>query len=103
VACTHSKEIRLTADMVELIRKRDKKLLVVDVAEPSNLKYREFQKCKGVVIRQDAGNAYNSRLKYVLGAISYKMFSLTQGVTFGCFAEAMSIMSALKRGGEVKT
>jgi len=102
IACTHSEKIRLNVDNIELIRKPNKKLLVVDVAEPSNLKYREFQKCKGVVIRQDAGNAYNPKLKYVLGAVSYRMFRLTQGVAFGCFAEAMSIAVALKRGEEVK-
>ena len=102
VACTHSSRIRLNAENVELIRKPDKKLLVVDVAEPSNLTYREFQKCKEVVIRQDAGNAYSSNLKYVLGMISYRMFRLTQGVTFGCFAEALSIASDIKKGKEVE-
>jgi len=102
VACTHSEKIRLTIENVELIRHSNKKLLIIDVAEPSNLKYREYQRCKDVVIRQDAGNAYSPNLKYVLGAISYKMFRLTQGVTFGCFAEAMSIASMLKYGKEVE-
>lgn len=99
VACTHSEDASLTAERVEQIRWSNRKLLVVDVAEPSNLRYKEYQKCKKVVIRQDAGNAYSPRLKYVLGAISYRMFRLTRGVTFGCFAEALSIASALKRGG----
>lgn len=102
VACTHSPKIRLNVENVELIRRSNKKLLVIDVAEPSNLKYREFQKCQQVVIRQDAGNAYSPKLKYVLGAISYKMFRLTQGVTFGCFAETLSIASAIKKGKEVE-
>jgi predicted amino acid dehydrogenase len=102
IACTHSEKIRLNAENIELIRRPDKKLLVVDVAEPSNLKYREFQKRKGVVIRQDAGNAYSPDLKYVLGAVSYKMFRLTQGVTFGCFAEALSLAATIKQGGEVE-
>lgn len=101
VACTHSKKIRLTAENVELIRRSDRKLLVIDVAEPSNLKYKEFQKCKKVVIRQDAGNAYSPKLKYVLGAISYRMFRLTRGVTFGCFAEALSIASEIRQRKEV--
>ncbi|OPL12085.1 MAG: hypothetical protein AVO34_02430 [Firmicutes bacterium ML8_F2] len=102
VACTHSKKIRLTAESVKLIRRPNRKLLVIDVAEPSNLKYREFQRCKEVVIRQDAGNAYSPKLKYVLGAISYRMFRLTRGVTFGCFAEALSIASEIKQGKEVE-
>lgn len=99
IACTHSEKIRLTADIVRnTIRKKNKKLLVVDVAEPSNLKYREWEKCQDVCIRQDAGNAYSKKLKYVLGAISYKMFRLTQGVTFGCFAETLTIAAAIKCG-----
>ena len=102
VTCTHSKHIRLTAENIKLIRREGKKLLVIDVAEPSNLRYEEYQKCEGVVIRQDAGNAYAPGLKYVLGAISYRMFRLTKGVTFGCFAEALSIATALKRGEDAK-
>lgn len=92
VACTHSEKTLLTADIINslLIRKKGKKLLVIDVAEPSNLKKDEWQKCRDVCIRQDAGNAYSKRLKYVQGAISYNMFRLTRGVTFGCFAEALS-------------
>ena len=101
VACTHSEAVRLTAESVELIRHNDRILWVIDVAEPSNFRYKEYQKCKSVVIRQDAGNAYSPRLKYVLGAISYRMFRLTRGVTFGCFAEAISLASALKRGENI--
>ncbi len=102
VACTHSEKICLNKENVELIRKSGKKLLVIDVAEPSNLRHQEYQKCRDVVIRQDAGNAYSSKLKYVLGPISYRMFRLTKGVTFGCFAEGLSIASQIKQieGGE---
>ncbi len=100
VACTHSEKISLNAENVELIRKSDRKLLVVDVAEPSNLRYQKYQKCKDVVVRQDAGNTYSSNLKYVLGPISYKMFRLTKGVTFGCFAEALSLATTIKQGKE---
>jgi len=104
VACTHSERIRLTTENVEMIRRPNKKLLVVDVAEPSNFKYSEFLKCKDVVIRQDAGNAYNPKLDYVLGPVSYKMFRLTHGVTFGCFAEAISLAidQKSKNGKEVE-
>lgn len=102
VACTHSEKILLTEDSIELIRHRCRRLLVVDVAEPSNLRADEYAKCEDVVIRQDAGNAYSPNLKYVLGAISYRMFRLTRGVTFGCFAETLALASALKRGEDVK-
>lgn len=90
----------MTADIIDRIRRKDRRLLVIDVAEPSNLTKDEFKRCNGNVIRQDAGNAYSPNLKYVLGALSYRMFRLTRGVTFGCFAEAMSLASALKRGEE---
>lgn len=98
IACTHSEKIRLSADVVDRLRHKDRKLLVIDVAEPSNLIEDEFRKCENRVVRQDAGNAYSPNLKYVLGAISYKMFRLTRGVTFGCFAETISLAGALKQG-----
>lgn len=98
VACTHSDKIRLTADNDGFVRKDGKKLLVIDVAEPPNLTADEYDRCKSVIIRQDAGNAYSPNLKYVLGAISYRMFRLSKGVTFGCFAETLSLAAAIKRG-----
>jgi hypothetical protein len=102
VACTHSNRISLTADTIDLIRREGRKLLAIDVAEPSNLRQAEYKKCKDVVIRQDAGNAYSPRLKYVLGAVSYRMLRLSRGVTFGCFAEALTLASALKRGDGIR-
>jgi len=106
VACTHSPRVRLTADLIRNggVRRANKKLLVLDVAEPSNLTLRQYRRCADVCLRQDAGNAYSPKLKYVLGYISYGLFRLTRGVTFGCFAEALSLASALKEGDEtVKT
>jgi len=89
IACTHSKVVKLTKERVDLIRKPNQKLLVIDVSEPSNLTKAEYKKSKDFVIRQDAGNGYSPNLKYVLGVITYKMFRLTRGVTFGCFMEAL--------------
>jgi len=102
IACTHSEKIRLTCESIENIRKEGRKLLVVDVAEPSNLTEDEYRKCKSVVIRQDAGNGYSPNLRYVLGWISYRMMRLTRGVTFGCFAETLSLAAATKRNESVK-
>jgi hypothetical protein len=102
VACTHSDKIRLTANNIDLLRKDGRKLLVIDVAEPSNLTSHEYRKCRDRVVRQDAGNAHASGLKYVLGAITYRMFRLTRGVTFGCFAEALTLAWAMKNGQEEK-
>jgi len=91
VACTHKKEMQLSAKLVEKIKIKNKKLIVIDVAEPANLAKDEYLKCKESLIRQDAGNAYSSDISYVLGALSYKKLFLSKGVVFGCFAEAMAI------------
>ena len=102
VACTHSKTIRLDSQLANSMRRNGKRLLVLDVAEPPNLTNAEYNNCRSIVVRQDAGNAYSPRLKYVLGALSYRMFRLSRGVTFGCFAEAMSLAAGLKNGENVK-
>ncbi|MFH1822729.1 MAG: hypothetical protein ABH830_03435 [Patescibacteria group bacterium] len=98
VACTHRDEARLTFEKLNLIKKPSKKIFVTDVAEPSNLSPREYRRCKGIVIRQDAGNAYSPSLRYVLGYVSSSLFGLDKRVTFGCFAESLSIAGALNRG-----
>ena len=102
IACTHSEATCLNANAVELIRRPEKKLLVVDVAEPSNLTQAEYNECKDVVVRQDAGNAHIPVLKYVLGALSYRMFRLSRRVTFGCFAETLALLAASERGDDIK-
>lgn len=98
IACSHAETACLTKERVELLRKEGRKLLVVDVAEPSNMDADSYRECQDVVLRQDAGNAYSEKLSYVLGAVSYRLFRLTRGVTFGCFAEAMTIAEERRRG-----
>lgn len=87
VACTHLAKLKLNAEHIEQIRKPGRKLLVIDVAEPANLSFSEYQKCRNRVIRLDAGNGFSSRFKYVLQPLLSKMIHLLPGVTFGCFAE----------------
>ena len=107
VACTHSTKVSLCATNVSennpnSIRRTGRKLLVIDVAEPSNFKRREWLKCKDLVVRQDAGNAFSPKLKYVLGPVSYRMFRLSKGITFGCFAEALALSeNIIKNNGEL--
>ncbi len=96
VACTHSKRVRLTAEDISQIDWEKGKGMVVDVAEPSNLRKGEYLKCQDKVIRQDAGNGYSPELKYVLGKITYERSQLSDGVIFGCFAEGLAIAAALK-------
>jgi len=96
VACTHKKELQLNGNIIQAIRPKERKLIIIDVAEPANLSKEEYRKNREFVIRQDAGNAYSKDISYVLGAFSYKKLSLSKGVIFGCFAEAMAIASIIK-------
>ena len=97
VACTHKQELQLTGEIIQKIKPKEQKLVVIDVAEPANLSKEEYRKNREFVIRQDAGNAYSKDISYVLGAFSYKKLSLSKGVVFGCFAEAMAMASTIKK------
>jgi len=97
LACTHLGESRLTADNVDSIRKQGKKLLVFDMAQPSNFDPIEYEKCKDRVIRLDSGDAFSPKLKYVLGLLGYKALGVPRGVTFGCFSEGIILATLLKR------
>ena len=102
VACTHKKELQLNGEIIRKIKSKERKLVVVDVAEPANLSEEEYQQNREYVVRQDAGNAYSKDIRYVLGAFSYKKLSLSKGVLFGCFAEAMAIGSTIKTYNHVE-
>jgi predicted amino acid dehydrogenase len=95
VACTHSAAAKLTHLCVARLRRANRKLLVVDVAEPANLEQEVYQRCEDVVVRQDAGNAYSRGLRYVLGPLSWRKLMLSRGVVFGCFAEALTLYHAI--------
>lgn len=94
-ACTHSTDAKLTAENVEYLRRADRKLLVVDVAEPANLDIDDYQRCEHVVVRQDAGNAYSPELRFVLGKLSSGMLNLAPNSVFGCFAESLTLYRAI--------
>ncbi len=99
IACTHSESVRLTANAVRDIRRPGRRLLVVDMAEPANFSRREYAQSGDLAIRLDAGNAHSRDLKYAL--LGHKMLGLASGVTFGCFAEALCLAAAIKRGEAV--
>lgn len=101
VACTHSSAAKLTPAAVDSLRRRDRKLLVVDVAEPANLDQATLADRRAVLVRQDAGNAYAPGLRYVLGGLSWRLLMLSRGTVFGCFAEAMTLYHAIHRRGDV--
>lgn len=95
IACTHNANARLNSDSIERLRKHNRKLLVIDVAEPANLDEPTYQLCRDRVVRQDAGNAYSPLLHYVLGGISSGMLNLLPNVAFGCFAESLTLYHAV--------
>lgn len=97
VCCTHSPDAKLNAATVESLRRRGRKLLVVDVAEPANLDQAEYGRCHRLVVRQDAGNAHSPLLHFVLGAISSRMLKLAPQSVFGCFAESLALFHAIYR------
>lgn len=97
IACTHNADTRLNRDSIEFLRKNQRKLLVIDVAEPANLDEATYQQCQAWVIRQDAGNAHSPLLSYVLGGISSRMLNLSPHVVFGCFAESLTLYHAIYR------
>jgi len=98
ITCTYKDTLGLISESIKMIKVPNKKLLIIDVSEPSNMSESEYDYCKNIIVRQDAGNAHSEKLKYVLGAITYKMFRLSRGVAFGCFAEALVLASAIKDG-----
>lgn len=97
VACTHSEEARLTAAAAATLRRYNRKLWVIDVAEPANLTRSVYQQVKQVVLRQDAGNAYSAQLHYVLGRLTSNQLMLAPGTVFGCFAEALALYHSVYR------
>ncbi|MDT8997902.1 hypothetical protein RQP53_01280 [Paucibacter sp. APW11] len=97
VACTHSAEAKLTLEQVQWLRRAQRKLLVVDVAEPANLDAPTYARCRSAVLRQDAGNGHSPLLRYVAGPLSWSKLQLSRGTVFGCFAEAMALYHAIYR------
>lgn len=95
IACTHSPNAKLSLDAIEHLRYADRKLLVIDVAEPANLDLATYAQCEHLVVRQDAGNAWSPQLKYVMGGVSSGMLNLASNSVFGCFAESMTLYHAI--------
>lgn len=87
VACNTSPSVQLTPERVELIRRKHRKLTLIDPCEPANMPPDFYRECGEKVVRIDGGNAHSIALKYILGALDYKLLRLGDGITWGCFAE----------------
>lgn len=96
VACTHISKSVLDEEKIEKLRKKNRKLIVIDVCEPPNLTKEVYDKCRNRVIRVDAGNGYSFKLKYAGGFLGYKSLRLSRNVAWGCFCEAMIIANHIE-------
>lgn len=91
VACNSSSMSKLTSDRVELIRRDNKRLIVVDPNEPQNMTPELFEASAGKILRYDAGNGYSDELTFVLGGFAAGLLRLSAHVVWGCFCEALII------------
>ncbi|MDH4330087.1 MAG: hypothetical protein OEV93_00870 [Candidatus Moranbacteria bacterium] len=106
VACNHHESVRLTAGILKDITHPDG-ICVVDVCRPSNFSRREYRtavKMGLVVERQDAGNTFNTNLKYDVASISniaLNQLTLSPQRLFGCFSEATAIAAVFRDNPEI--
>ncbi len=89
VACTHAYESRLTMEFLRKITRNKTVMRVIDPAEPSAFSRKEYAKCKGNVVRIDAGNAHSQNLEKFGEVIIGKALGLPKRQIWACFAEAM--------------
>ncbi len=92
VACSHSDNLRLTAEIVRTIAGSNG-IYVVDVCRPVNFSVREFERCEGKVGRLDAGVVFNKRLRYVFSPLARPLLGrlkMSSQRLYGCFSEAIA-------------
>ncbi len=93
VACSHHRRVRLTAEILARMGS-DRGVHVVDVCKPTNLSRSELARCPASITRQDAGNTFNPRLRYVFSAgagVLLRKLKLSLHRMYGCFSEAIAI------------
>ncbi len=108
VACSHHRDVRLTASVAEKIAHQDG-MHVIDVCKPANFSRQEFETCQkpGVLItRQDAGNTFNANLTYegsIVSRLSLQQLALSTQRLFGCFSEATALAAVADQPDVLKT
>lgn len=100
VAASHFDSVRLTSENIDLIRRPEKKLVVIDPSEPYNLDKETYRVCRKKVIRVDV-NAYSSELRFVLGWIASRNLRLTPGSLWACFCEAIILRAEMESDTDV--
>ncbi len=97
ICCSHSQDVQLKDNDIQNLRKKNKKLLILTVAQPPNPEYSIYEKCQNDVIVISTGNGYSSQQKYILGDVAAGLFGFAnQHFNFGCYLEAISLAYILK-------
>jgi len=97
IACTHSKNSLLTKEKIEKIKRKKNKLLIIDVAEPTNLTEEEYEKSKEIIEIRKAGNGYSNNIIYDKETeITNESIKIPDNVAFGCFSEALTLEKSQK-------
>lgn len=91
VLCRPHPEWRLTGALVSRLRRPDRRLLVLDAAEPPGFPREEYQTSRNVVVRQDAGRLFSPNMRFVLNFITTRMMGLHSGVVSARLAEAIAL------------
>lgn len=109
VACNSSPAVVLTPERVEKIRRRGRKLVVVDPSEPKAMPRKFYEGCSFTnrngensctVIRFNAGNGSSEEFNCVpelFGDMIHKRLGLWSHETWGCFCEALILARNIKK------
>ncbi len=97
IDCANNAESQLDFDRVLQLRRRRRKLMVIDASEAGQLDIHTLAACGETVWRQEGGNAHSPRLRYGLGPVSWRQLHQSRGRVFGCFAEAIALYQAVYR------
>ncbi|MDD5527994.1 MAG: hypothetical protein PHO56_03420 [Patescibacteria group bacterium] len=103
VTCGAQSYYELTAEVIEKIRRKNGKLIIVDPCEPANVREATLEKCAENAIYWKAGNGYNPNLKYVLGSYAARILGMKADLFWGCFSETFALAFAFTRHSSLKT
>jgi len=83
ITCTHNDYSLLKSSDITNFKPKNQKLIIVDVAEPANVKNDVLAESKEDIIYKKEGDGYSKDIKYS------KDYDFTNNVAFGCVSEAL--------------
>lgn len=93
VACGDN--LKLTADDIAVLRRSNRKLLVIDQSTAAAVDQPLSQQCQSLLVRLEGGNGFASGLNMVLGRLNDRQLRLSRGSMLGDVAEAMALFHAV--------